>query len=104
MKYYCDIEDTKTGETRRFTEECPDNEESIEALEFMWLEGNWSCDCNRSREFARAKGLSEDQIEAFLEAEFGPEYSCCVGDGRFRVPHLFLENGKVFTIDGAIQA
>lgn len=104
MKYYCDIEDTKTGEKRRFVEELPDDKEIVEALEYRWSEGNWSCDCNRSMEFARAGGLTEDQVDEFVEAEFGPDDSHCVGHGRFRVPHLFLENGKVFTIDGAIQA
>ncbi len=30
---------------------------------WIWTEGNFSCDCNRYLFFARAAGLSEDQVD-----------------------------------------
>lgn len=38
---------------------CPD-EDWDEANEFMWSEGNYSCDCNRSLFFHRAEGTPDD--------------------------------------------
>jgi hypothetical protein len=37
---------------------------------FIWEEGNYSCDCNRSLFFHRNKGLKDDQFE---ESECGDE-------------------------------
>jgi len=45
------ITDTKTGETREY-----DAGEVHEAIEFLWNEGNYSCDCNRAIFFDVAGG------------------------------------------------
>lgn len=52
-QYRYQIRDTQTGETTVHGFEpsegsrCP----------FWWLEGNFSCDCNRGREFHRGRGV-----------------------------------------------
>jgi hypothetical protein len=43
----------RTGETRVIEWEGSD---TWKDAEFNWLENNWACDCNRHREWLRAKG------------------------------------------------
>lgn len=50
--------------------------------EYMWSEGNYSCDCNRSHYFFEARGLNE------------PETDEC-GDYKFSVRLTDTENGEV---------
>lgn len=96
MKYYCDIEDTKTGETRRREAEWPHDPHG---LEFYWTDGNMGCDCNRSMEFARAGGASDEDAYSY-----GKEVGCSSDINRFRVGYLALDDGSMITVDGAIQA
>ena len=64
----CAITDTGTGEARIYEDEYPYSE-------FIWNEGNYSCDCNRGLFFARAGGR-----EPGLH-----EFTCNVGPNRFTV-------------------
>lgn len=34
-----------------------------EALRYLWSEGNWSCDCNRQREWDRESGEETDMSQ-----------------------------------------
>ena len=52
----CAITDTETGETRIYEDEYPYND-------FLWTEGNYSCDCNRGLFFERAGGREPDPHE-----------------------------------------
>lgn len=47
----CDME---TGEQRKY--QIPGAEDDLLNLEYMWAEGNYSCDCNRHLFFCRAGG------------------------------------------------
>lgn len=40
---------TYNGQSVSGTEECEDTEEGIESFDFYWGDGNFACDCNRSR-------------------------------------------------------
>ena len=77
MPYNVHITDTATGETRVSRDESDwvsdhDEGESPGWLHtYMWGEGNYACDCNRSLFFARAAG------------EDDPDHEC--GQDRFSV-------------------
>lgn len=45
--------DTKTGETVKYNGPCA----------FEWVDGNWSCDCNRKADF----DVEPDCVEGFCE-------------------------------------
>lgn len=47
------MQDTRDGTVRTVDCEWPFDldDEATEILRFQWLDNNWSCDCNRSREF-----------------------------------------------------
>jgi len=52
--------------------------------EYIWTEGNFSCDCNRAIFFARAGG----------ESEPGPETTC--GESAFRIAKVVkIATGEV---------
>lgn len=71
-----EITDTHTGETRILKEE---TKPTLGGFHYLWSEGNYSCDCNRSIFFHNAKWPSEDgpsEEEMFIA-------KC--GDGRYRV-------------------
>lgn len=91
MTYTATIIDIVSGERR--TREFPMYAASEEGLEFMWSEGNFSCDCNRALFFVRAVGGTEDEARALANAVG------CAGH-RFRVPALMLADGRVIHIDG----
>ncbi len=54
MKYTAYIKNNETGEIR---ESIGDVGNSIEGLEFIWSEGNFSCSCNREIFFEYVKGI-----------------------------------------------
>ena len=93
MKYSADITDTTTGETRRFETEIADYADVHDLLEYLWTDGNYSCDCNRSMDFVRASGSDEDPWEV-TEA-----VGCSGKKNRFRVEELRLEDGIVIAVD-----
>jgi len=66
MTYRIMLTDRTTGETRH-VETTPEWES--DATDFLWTDGNQSCDCNRGQSFAMAAG------------EKDPNIPC--GDGRF---------------------
>lgn len=72
------ITDTTTGEERLHRYEIPSP--WGEADEFMWSDGNYSCDCNRALFFAWAGDEGEPDIEC--------------GDWRFRV-RITADDGHV---------
>lgn len=83
------IRDTATGETaiREYSDL------SSGTSDFWWLEGNYACDCNRKMEFDRARGMSEDEIDA-------GSYPCNGGPNRYTFDWVeadgtrFIENDK----------
>src|SRR5689334_15778879 len=81
------ILDTTTGERVTYRDEDggyedPDN--PGEFADFIWREGNFSCDCNRSLFFRLAKGEDVDTMDA----------TC--GDGRYVVEQIVrVSNGEV---------
>lgn len=54
-EFWVKLLDTETGEQRIVDAEY-DNE-------FIWAEGNYSCDCNRRLFFERSKGNEPDDVE-----------------------------------------
>src|SRR4051812_5803648 len=50
------LRNNDTGEERLYV----DDGDWTETTEFTWVEGNYSCDCNRSLFFARAAGEPDD--------------------------------------------
>lgn len=51
------IRDNSTGEIVDYFASFEDGE----FQDFLWSEGNYACDCNRSLFFARAKGLDDPE-------------------------------------------
>ena len=62
------IKHIPSGEIRIFNTTAIISKDDPKWLPWMWEEGNWSCDCNRSSFFSQAAG--EDEYE---EAECGDE-------------------------------
>lgn len=58
-----------------------------EGSEYLWSEGNWSCDCNRLYEFREAKGL--DRIP---EDDRSPY---CKGQKQFQILGIHLADGTL---------
>lgn len=62
MGAWIEIAKKETGEVRHYRDEFFDcSAES--ASEFLWTEGNYSCDCNRALFFARANGEPDPLVE-----------------------------------------
>lgn len=80
--YRMRIRDTQTGEEREGSMSFPLAHE-LSASDFLWLEGNMACDCNRWLEYQRAGGV---------EPKPGQSYPCCgPGPGRFVYAWVQLE-------------
>ena len=55
---------------------------------YIWEEGNYSCDCNRSLCFQRAQGKPEMEVLQ-SEPETDPYYSDCnIGPNRFVIDKI----------------
>lgn len=54
------LTDTATGIRREVAHEAEWEDTDDSATEFMWTEGNYSCDCNRSLFYRGAAGEPED--------------------------------------------
>ena len=78
--YAVTLKKTSTGEIRKHI--APD--ENWFDAEFMWTDGNYSCDCNRALYFARAAG--EDDTEAW-------EQKC--GDSAYKMISVVDGDGEV---------
>lgn len=66
MRYTVCIREVATGKTVEYHDSMPWDTEEDQAgnethIEFMWSEGNYSCDCNRSLYFHRVLGLPEPE-------------------------------------------
>jgi len=59
---------------------------------FWWTDGNMGCDCNRSMDFDRAKGIKIDD-----PLDENPRYKC--GSDRFTIEKIICEGLEVW-IDG----
>ena len=85
MTYYdVLIRKNSTGEIRRYRmEDCAWEKDSQESggTMWVWMEGNFSCDCNRELFFMRAAG------------EEDPENHDC-GDSRFDLMEFILPDGS----------
>lgn len=53
---------------------------------YQWVDGNYSCDCNRAILFGQAHGCVED-------------HEC--GDGAYSVPYAELPDGTIIKLDDA---
>lgn len=58
------IQNPETGEVREYRDDSYDWEDDRSALYFQWTDGNYGCDCNRSRFWMRAGGSTEAEIDA----------------------------------------
>jgi len=85
---HVEIRNNETGETRYFMED-EDTYESEDSIYFAWVDGNYSCDCNRAIAFARAGG---DEYGNLIDTP-----QC--GHGKYTVPRIWLMNGTVINVD-----
>lgn len=77
-----------TGETVEFNETV-DSEDPEQLIEFMWGDGNYSCDCNRHIFFNRdGLGMEYNNFEAV---------QC--GDGMYKVKITTSDTNKVIYED-----
>ncbi len=83
MAYSVAVRDNETGETRVVIMDDLDGDEwDEEVAEFLWLEGNFSCDCNRGIWFRRAGGEEEEP----------PDHDC--GETRYSVAWIEFADGR----------
>lgn len=86
------IRHNPTGEERWYTDEWSFNhpketrEESLFLGEFVWTDGNFSCDCNRALLFARAEGQPD------------PDNREC-GDSEYTAVKAVLDDGTEVELD-----
>ena len=82
--YIVTMKDVTTGEVVK----CPMRDWVWEeASEFLWSEGNWSCDCNRLYEFREAKGLPR------IPDDDNSPY--CKGSVKFQILGIHLKDGTL---------
>ena len=74
------LRDTETGDEASYEYDVPDDADVIESQEFMWHEGNYSCDCNRMLFLARGLGRED------------PDVSC--GDNRVVITDATIDGVK----------
>lgn len=77
-----------TGEVRIV--ECGSDTHDLEPRDFMWTEGNYSCDCNRHRFFQRAANVPEEEIT---------DMTCNVGPNAYTAIYGLTSKGEVVAID-----
>lgn len=75
MSYTLAIKNNETGEVREHKEDGTWLDE-----EFLWTEGGWACDCNRSLFFSMASGEE-------------PEGSDPCGSSKYSILHVTLPCG-----------
>lgn len=93
MKLKVEITDTKQQLVRLYDY----GEASGEFSDYIWSEGNYSCDCNRSLFFQRASG--KDEMAVLKSDSNDPDYSDCnVGSNRFLIK-VMDEQGTVLYSD-----
>jgi len=68
------IRDNSTGEIVNHAD--TGSFEDGEFQDFLWSEGNYACDCNRSLFFARAKGVEDDPDRECGEEQYGIRIIC----------------------------
>jgi hypothetical protein len=83
------IRDTRDGREAWHEERHAADDDLEHLLRFMWTEGNYSCDCNRSLFFARALGEPERASTGY-----------CIGEGRYVVVEATL-GGEPFNLGAA---
>lgn len=89
--YRAAIRNNETDEIRL----CPINLEWNDSV-FWWTQGNMGCDCNRSRDWYRAGGMTCEVFEQL--GDDNPLFKC--GVNRFDVLYVELEDGTRIPIDG----
>lgn len=77
------MEDTHLGLSKKISYETLDDV-SEEDIEFMWYEGNFSCNCNRIRTFYPEDKDTYENAHCF-EGE---------GEDRFKLIDILNEDGK----------
>jgi uncharacterized protein len=83
MTYSVLLRDNTTGEVREYHSE---SDWDPEISDYVWIDGNYACDCNRALFFARAAGEDE------------PENSPC-GVERFTALFAILPDGRRIKLD-----
>jgi hypothetical protein len=84
VKIVAHIRNNESGEVRKYEmNSILDNGDNV-PNEFIWEEGNYSCDCNRELFFEYANGKKGDEIES----------EC--GDGKFSVNLENPETGEIY--------
>jgi len=90
VEYSALIKNTATGESAWYRDNWDMANGGIATLQYLWEEGNFSCDCNRSSLFGQARGLPEND-------ETYDDTPC--SDGAFQVPCLWIAGGERIEID-----
>lgn len=88
MGAWVEIRNNATGEVRRYRDEYFNSPGS--ASVYLWTDGNYGCDCNRSMFFARAGNEAEDDDE--------PDVEC--GDEKFSALRAHCDDGQVINLSG----
>jgi hypothetical protein len=79
MKYKVAIQKVESGEIRFYDPEANWNESE----RYLWLEGNYSCDCNRENFFKNFKNITPGQC----------------GYSRFRILYAELLDGTIIPLE-----
>jgi hypothetical protein len=66
MSYLVDIHEVATGRTATWTAEWNWKDDD----QYLWTEGNFGCDCNRSRFFYRAIGIDDMEEPDCTEGKY----------------------------------
>lgn len=91
MAYTVEIREVATGETVTTQQNLDGVHPSGRDSLFWWTDGNFGCDCNRSMEFWRGKGVTEDEVRQRTE---GVKCSCGTGIIAYLV-RITLPDGTV---------
>lgn len=92
--YKFNVRDNRTGEVRLYDMNC----EWFDHSEFFLTEGNFGCDCNRGQSFARAGGMTEEEIDALTDDDGQNDAFPC-GLERYTIIDAILSDGRVVKID-----
>lgn len=92
VTYSFQLKDNRTGEVRLYDMTC----EWLDHTRWFLTEGNFGCDCNRGQSFARAGGISEEDLDELCGQEPDP-FPC--GNERYSIIDAVLSDGRIVKID-----
>jgi hypothetical protein len=86
MEFIVTIVECATGKQATYREDY----DSADGVEYLWADGNYSCDCNRGLFLSRALGDEDFDVEC--------------GDGAFSVKVVNAETMQVVHADGCLAS